>query len=306
MTPNCQNCQRSRRQHKSKTSRNKHPANNQSSSHDHNQTKQKPIRYFGCGLCKKDHRLATCTKYLDMNLTKKYDTIARLHYCKNCLARNHLLEQCQSKARCHICDGKHHSTLHGHKRMLDNSQLSSKHRESTMSTKSSTLATNTRPSHVSCNILRTVIPTAVIKIQQEEGTKFARALLNSSARNTSISQEFVREFELRTFRMEDNTYTKLTFKSTVPPYPRFEVNALVTNALPKNAYVESLPDSILSNFPRMELADPHFVSNNPIIVEIGADLHPAILKPHQMKAEGGLLMAMDSALGWFVIGSAIA
>ncbi|KAM7361936.1 uncharacterized protein ACRADG_012796 [Cochliomyia hominivorax] len=76
--------------------------------------------HFGCGICRADHRLVTCHKFEKMNLAEKYKTAITLHYCVNCLARNHLIGSCTSNARCQQCNGKHHTTLHGPQRIIKN------------------------------------------------------------------------------------------------------------------------------------------------------------------------------------------
>lgn len=266
-----------------------------SQTNNRNHESETRTKHFGCGICREDHRLATCKRFVKMNLVEKRRTVKKLHYCENCLARNHLLTNCRSKSRCNVCQQKHHTTLHGHKRVLENP---SGHLQ-----KSAQNIDNVRTTTAACNILRTLVPTALIKVCLEEGTKYARALLNTASTDTQIAHDFVEELQMKTFTSDSVTYTKLTFKSTVSPYPKFEVNAVVTDNLPKRIYNEELPESILQKFPRIDLADPDFVSNSLIMVEIGVSIQPSILKPNHMTAEGGLLMAIDSALGWLILGS---
>ncbi|XP_075149372.1 uncharacterized protein LOC142234475 [Haematobia irritans] len=257
------------------------------------------VKHFGCGLCRENHSLSSCSKYRHMNLIDKYKTVMKLHYCVNCLARNHLQGKCQSHARCNICKEKHHTSLHGHKRIWRNESTAPRIRSHSPPQLSSK-----RPNPVSCNILRTVLPTALIKVHMGDSTKFVRALMNSSLSSTIIAARLIEEYELKTFTVDSLLYTRLSFEATVPTYPAFQVNARVTETLPREPYAQSLSETILDKFPRIELADPKFISNNPIYIEIGADLFPAIMKSNIMQAEGGLLMAQDSTLGWLVIGSA--
>ncbi|XP_037824736.1 uncharacterized protein LOC119612918 [Lucilia sericata] len=67
--------------------------------------KRQPKRHFGCGICQADHSLTNCRKFQKMNWAEKYKTAVKLHYCVNCLARNHLIGGCTSKARCQQCGG---------------------------------------------------------------------------------------------------------------------------------------------------------------------------------------------------------
>lgn len=83
-------------------------------------------RYYGCGICQADHRIMTCNKFLNLNLAQKYQKVLQLHYCTNCLARNHVLKNCTNQARCGTCDQKHHTLLHGHKMVLNNIRTENK------------------------------------------------------------------------------------------------------------------------------------------------------------------------------------
>lgn len=297
MTPNCKNCG----SHQSKGKNHGRRPNHQNPRNKSSKNKHVPQqrKHVGCGICQKDHRLSTCKKYINLNLTEKNDVVVRLHYCSNCLARNHLLPECRSTSRCRICDRKHHTSLHGHQRTLNKSP-----KVKSPSTSSVTVSDTTRRNTVPGNVLRTVIPTALLKVQCGRIGKFARAAISSSANNTKIALEFVDEHGLSTYVVDSITYTKLNFKATVPPYPGFEIHAIVSKELPRTPYSGTLPETLMDKFSRIDLADPKFTSNNPVFVEIGADLYPAIIKSNILKAEGGLLIAQDSTLGWLIIGSA--
>ncbi|GBP02004.1 hypothetical protein EVAR_71029_1 [Eumeta japonica] len=98
---------------------NKHVKRSQQQ-HRHQQThsSREAKRHYGCGICQADHRLTSCHKFKNLNLAEKYKTAVKLHYCINCLARNHLVGKYTSKAKCQKCTGKHHSVLHGPNRIL--------------------------------------------------------------------------------------------------------------------------------------------------------------------------------------------
>ncbi|XP_037808566.1 uncharacterized protein LOC119601605 [Lucilia sericata] len=144
-----------------------------------------PTKHFGCGICKADHRLTNCHKFNKMNLAQKYQTAVSLHYCVNCLARNHLIGSCTSKARCQQCGGKHHSTLYGPNRILKNlTQDQSPPPTSAPRTpptpaprRSLDIVKVTTP--VTTSMMKTFVPTAVLQL----GSRRASAILNPSSRN---------------------------------------------------------------------------------------------------------------------------
>ncbi|XP_075150288.1 uncharacterized protein LOC142224396 [Haematobia irritans] len=290
MVPHCRNC------HQHKSTQPKGYSCKRDKYHNKFQRK-KSISHVGCGICKKEHRLATCQKFLNLNLVQKYKTVERLHYCFNCFARSHILSECQSLSRCNTCKEKHHSLLHGHPELIERvGQRKEAHSGSVVHP-----IQRTTPS---CNVLRTLVPTALVKIQCKPNGKLARAVVSSSSIYTIISDEFVKEHGMETYKVDSTTYTRLLFKSTVPSYETFEVHAMVSKHLPKRPYTRSFSDALLEKFSRIELADPQFTSNNLIYMEIGADLYPSIIKSNIMKSEGGLLIAQDTSLGWLIVGSA--
>lgn len=68
---------------------------------------------YSCGLCQEDHLLRSCRRFRDLTPYQKYETVERRGYCRNCLARSHLVPDCSSLAGCRKCDSQHHTELHG-------------------------------------------------------------------------------------------------------------------------------------------------------------------------------------------------
>nr|XP_041633438.1 uncharacterized protein LOC121503256 [Drosophila kikkawai] len=66
-----------------------------------------------CKMCRQKHPLRFCEKFLKLDFIAKRRAVRRLHYCVNCLASSHTLQQCRSKDICHVCGELHHTILHG-------------------------------------------------------------------------------------------------------------------------------------------------------------------------------------------------
>lgn len=64
-----------------------------------------------CPLCKADHVLMQCDKFLHMNATERRDTVRNLRLCKNCLY-SHGEKTCTSEKRCNLCNKHHHTLMH--------------------------------------------------------------------------------------------------------------------------------------------------------------------------------------------------
>lgn len=66
-----------------------------------------------CAICKEDHALKRCRKFQDMNSYKRCETVMQRGYCRNCLARSHLITECKSEVVCQVCSLRHNTMLHG-------------------------------------------------------------------------------------------------------------------------------------------------------------------------------------------------
>ena len=78
------------------------------------QNPDKVNRGIKCWLCKNEHRLMNCKQFLSKSFTEKKDFINKKRLCFNCLAKGHVLKECQSNFFCRIesCKKKHHTLLH--------------------------------------------------------------------------------------------------------------------------------------------------------------------------------------------------
>ncbi|CAB4031144.1 PREDICTED: uncharacterized protein LOC107346460, partial [Paramuricea clavata] len=62
-----------------------------------------------CTYCQQSHTSNSCTNVF--NITARIDIIKRSGRCFLCLRKNHLSRDCNSKSRCHKCNGKHHISI---------------------------------------------------------------------------------------------------------------------------------------------------------------------------------------------------
>lgn len=69
---------------------------------------------FKCSVCTSgDHRIASCPKFLKMDISKRYNQVKDLKLCFACLSSTHSRNECQSAYRCKYCRSRnHHSLLH--------------------------------------------------------------------------------------------------------------------------------------------------------------------------------------------------
>lgn len=81
------------------------PSNNIKSKRPRNWT-------YSCGLCRKDHPIKTCHRFLELSPAERFDVICEYFYCINCLACSHTRAACNTDLGCQICHEKHNTLLH--------------------------------------------------------------------------------------------------------------------------------------------------------------------------------------------------
>ena len=64
-----------------------------------------------CFLCKEDHYLLDCPRFLECEPRKRIDIARQNKLCFNCLGK-HMVPECTRRSNCKQCESKHHSLLH--------------------------------------------------------------------------------------------------------------------------------------------------------------------------------------------------
>ncbi|XP_065365533.1 uncharacterized protein LOC135958562 [Calliphora vicina] len=66
-----------------------------------------------CEYCKsKEHLTGSCSTYLSLPISRRFDFVKSSKLCINCLRKGHVVSQCLSKSHCRTCRVSHHTTLH--------------------------------------------------------------------------------------------------------------------------------------------------------------------------------------------------
>ena len=98
------------------------PDNNNKRQNDGNQrkwtgtvaNKPKKQKVNVCCLCKEEHRIHKCPKFVVMDASERFETAKKMKLCYNCLTKDHFTSQCKSKNSCFNarCTERHHTCLH--------------------------------------------------------------------------------------------------------------------------------------------------------------------------------------------------
>ena len=188
---------------------------------------------INCILCKQDHRLFECTKFISMSLQERNDLVSRNKLCINCLRPGHRAYNCKSNG-CSICKYKHNVLLHRNKPQLESNLSSHRANASTaplptsvgvvrrvgleptpLTPSVSAAAGSTRcapsPSSpvepVSLSTVATkyvLLSTALVNVFSEVNNKYyvARALLDSGSQISIVTKSFCNKVGLTCQRTE--------------------------------------------------------------------------------------------------------
>ncbi|XP_059216356.1 uncharacterized protein LOC131998516 isoform X1 [Stomoxys calcitrans] len=288
----------------------------------HHHEKKKPGHSsFVCRLCRKIHSLKTCRLFLQMNTNQRMDVVKKYGYCLNCLAHTHSQGSCFTKTGCRYCHQRHHSLLHMHPRLKKKtfsrstkSQARSKpNKKSETASASKNIPTPLRPNEAAKEsstsltaILRqnaaTLLPTASVIINAKDGKHYARCLLDSASRMSSISKPFVDKLQLTTLELDNETICPITLWSRIEENFKIETTLRVHRRISTMTPKESYPVSIKSHFHNLVLADKTFYKSSAIDIVLGVDILSRIMR-EGLFARVGLPTAQNTAFGMVIYGT---
>ncbi|XP_073845119.1 uncharacterized protein [Musca autumnalis] len=241
---------------------------------------------YACGLCQDDHAIQTCPRFREMSAYRRYETVERRGYCRNCLARSHLAPDCTSLTACRRCDYRHHTMLHGAPQLEDTLQPA--------------------PIFVPPFAWDLVfVPTALVRVAAEsvDEWKTVRALICQSATMSRIAYSTFQRLGLRSILHRSRRFAtfKIMARHTNGTWA-LKVHALITEDLPRRPYSDPLLENPTAFFTPQALADPDPRSNIPIDLELGADVYSAIHQEGCTGAGVGDVKAFKTKLGYVFSG----
>ncbi|KAG8174211.1 hypothetical protein JTE90_015693 [Oedothorax gibbosus] len=124
----------------------------------------------------------------------------------------------------------------------------------------------------------------VLVIDASQNKQTARVLLDSASERTFVSETCVRRVVSR-YHPEE-----------------IAIEAYVLSKLTSNLPPDSLSDQTLRPFLELPLADPNFMTPQPVDIIIGADYFLSILQASQITNDETSLIAQNSKFGWIISG----
>lgn len=258
---------------------------------------------FGnCPLCDGNHVLMQCAKFVDMDITQRNNTVAKLKVCKNCLYR-HENTECNSRKTCKECNSKHHTLLHN--------------------TKKAYVPTNTnQPStsmqqgsnHLITNDMEVLLTTVQVKIKARDGTFITlRALLDQGSQVNLITENAAQLLRLPRNKFNATVSgvgsvsgdckgcVQLTCKSIHNDYT-FNTQALVMKKLTNNIPNCTFPKANWPHLQNLKLGDPDFNISSTVDLLFSADVYAEIIMDGVLKGDQHSPVAQQTQLGWILCG----
>lgn len=239
-----------------------------------------------CAICKEDHALKDCRKFQDMGSYKRCEVVLSRGYCKNCLARSHIIADCRSEAVCRICSLRHHTMLHGAPQFTG------------------AISRASNPD-IEFKWATVFVPTATIRVALDNFDTWTsvRTLIRQSHPMSRISTALFKK--LRASSFDHKGYTFATFKIMSRHIKNkwvLKVHALVTDELPRKLYSDPIIDDPTIDFPQDSTADIDPRCNTPIEIELGADVHSTLRRDGVIITGLGSVDAHNTELGYVFSG----
>ncbi|XP_073821300.1 uncharacterized protein [Musca autumnalis] len=275
-----------------------------------------------CNLCKGNHPLKSCPKFLSMPFRGRLNVVKRGNKCINCLAQGHRAEECKAQT-CSRCKGKHHLLLHKEKDPQNNdsnrggSPNLSQAPTSVANVSSGPMApSNGRNFHTYVSN-RTMLATAWVNILKNGVSYKVRALIDPCSDDTFISSRIQRRLRLPTtaisaeisvlgggYLTKCSKIASVTIGSLKNTSFSLDLEAFVVPQISGDIPTQPLDKISVEDLPDLDFADPKFFQSGPVDVLLGANIYPIILLNGVKKNILGSLLAQETVFGWILTGPA--
>ncbi|XP_022835355.1 uncharacterized protein LOC111362836 [Spodoptera litura] len=279
-----------------------------------NKSQNAPKTFFTtaktCPICKTNHVLMNCEKFLAMNISKRNDTVRGLHICKNCLF-SHGDKQCKSRKTCKLCHKAHHTLMHDiGETELSNNKKGTKE-ENSLSTPSTSYGVN----NVTNDGKEVLLTTVLLKVKTIDGNFInLRGLLDQGSQVSLITENAAQRLRLQRRKasavvsgvgsLSGNCKgaINLECRSIHSDY-KFNIEALIMKKLISNLPTASFSISSWQYLDNLKLADPQFNLSSPIDLLLGADIYSELILNGIIRSDERYPVAHHTKVGWILCGN---
>lgn len=281
-----------------------------SSGNDSSSNRDKAERGVSCLRCsKKGHKFDDCSLFLKQTPRERYGFVKGISYCFRCLKGSHSSRNCKSDQTCSLCNLTHHTLLHfgstESKAIVESNVNAEKNLSVTCYS-----ATNSNNSVV-------LLSTAGVLVKGSSGRLCElRVLLDSGSQSHFITSKACKKLNLPISKLNTVVHgfggketvvrgrTLFSFQSKIDSDVCFSVESLVVDSIVERMPSCEIDRSQLAHLDGLQLADEKFYSPSAIDAIIGAELLPHLLKSNRVVGKLNEITAVDSLLGYILMGRA--
>jgi len=269
-----------------------------------------------CTICNRgEHFLYHCPEFKTYSVPQRREYVKKNKLCFSCMSSTHMVDTCKSKYLCGKCQQRHHTLLHF---QSESEPTTTSNQEHAPIIGEEVGSANTKFSGMSASGSTVLLGTAVVRVLDARGNYHSvRVLLDSGSQISAITTDCVariglsqRKCESEIVGLSQSPVTQVrgsTSCSFIPHHtssPKFNCHELIilpklTSILPSTP----LPPAVRTRYQHLTLADPLFDTPSQIDMLLGGELYPFLIRSESMvKHTAGFPSAMDSYLGWIIMG----
>lgn len=275
-----------------------------------------------CALCGESHYISRCQQFLSKTVAERRDVVTTKRLCFNCLGAHKLIE-CHTSKRCYLCNGHHHTLIHGSGSSSDSSSNNSAVSANTTAANTLNVTTSfashsalAKVTHAASGSI-TLLATAMVRILSPQGQYISvRALLDQGSELSLVRESLVQLLQLPRRRANipilgigsrstGSTRGALTLRlrSRVEPQHEFDVLAYTLPLLTGNIPSARLASS-WAYISGLSLADPSFATLGKVDLVLGADVIGSLLRSSIRYGAADEPTTQATLLGWILFGPA--
>lgn len=254
-----------------------------------------------CVLCKGDHYIFNCDKFIKQSPINRIEEVKKLKLCSNCLRPGHQTSQCRSSG-CRQCHKYHNTLLHLPNKTTNQTNISQEPRPSTSS------------NHLCSAQSSVLLGTALIQIRDHKGQfHICRALLDNGSQCNLISANLANILNIKpkqtniklggigkTFLDMSNIIE--TNISDIKNKFHCNLSCLIIPQITSRMPTINFNPKFLSIPKNIQLADPSFFKSNDIDILIGAGIFWDLLCIGQISLGKNQPTIQKTKLGWVISG----
>ncbi|XP_033225903.1 uncharacterized protein LOC117178585 [Belonocnema kinseyi] len=274
---------------------------------------------FTCCICKDEHGIFACQKFLAMSTKDRYESVKKALLCTNCLRGKHHPKDCLSSG-CRKCGKRHNSLLHFEKKFPDSNSQNSQSGSSNQSKNDDKSNQSSKALHNSIASYQLFIPsevvlaTAIVDVIDDRGNMHAcRVMLDSGSQPHVITEKFANKIGLKKMVVDiplgavNELATTIKYTTSATIKSRYNERKHHLSLFVVKSIGSTMPSELIDRksipIPKgVFLADPEFHQPSEVNIILGAQYFYQFLRPGQIPIANHEAVLQENELGWVVAG----